>query len=69
MIRGEIEDDLEYFPEDTKGSAKVAVLGIERSIAAWGGLLNQFPKAERTILDVLVNLKKLLGQVRATFPE
>lgn len=68
MIRGELEDE-EYFPEDANGSAKVAILGIERSIAAWGGLLQQFPDQENPILDVLVALKRLLRQVDAAFPE
>jgi len=68
MIRGELED-VEYFPEDANGSAKVAIIGIERSIAAWGGLLHQFPDQENPILDVLVALKKLLRQVDAAFPD
>jgi hypothetical protein len=68
MIRGELEE-VEYFPEDANGSAKVAILGIERSIAAWGGLLHQFPDQEDAILDVLVALKTLLRQVDAAFPD
>lgn len=68
MIRGELED-VEYFPQDANGSAKVAILGIERSIAAWGGLLHEFPDQENPILDVLVALKKLLRQVDAAFPD
>jgi len=68
MIRGELED-IEYFPQDANGSAKVAIIGIERSIAAWGGLLHEFPEQENSILDVLVALKKLLRLVDATFPD
>jgi predicted hydrocarbon binding protein len=68
LIRGELEE-IEYFPEDANGSAKVAIIGIERSIAAWGGLLNQLPQQEHPILDLLVNLKKLLRQVEAVFPD
>jgi predicted hydrocarbon binding protein len=67
LIRGELED-LEYFPLDANGSAKVAIIGIERSIAAWGGLLNQLPQQEHSILELLVNLKKLLRQVEVVFP-
>jgi hypothetical protein len=67
-VRGELED-VEYFPQDANGSAKVAILGIERSIAAWGGLLHQFPDQENPILDVLVALKTLLRQVDAAFPD
>jgi hypothetical protein len=68
MIRGELED-VEYCQQDTNGSAKVAIIGIERSIAAWGGLLDQFPDQENSILDLLVALKKLLCQVDAAFPD
>jgi hypothetical protein len=68
LIRGEIED-LEFFPENANGSAKVAIIGIERSIAAWGGLLNHFPQQENYILDLLVHLKGLLRQVEAAFPD
>ena len=68
LIRGELED-LEYTPEDANGSAKVAIIGIERSIAAWGGLLNQFPDQEQSILGLLVTLKGLLRQIDAAFPD
>lgn len=68
MIRGELED-IEYFPEDANGSAKVAIIGIERSIAAWGGLLNHFPDQENPIIDVLAHLKGLLRQVGSAFPD
>lgn len=68
LIRGELES-IEYAPEDANGSAKVAIIGIERSIAAWGGLLNQFPQQEHSILDLLVNLKRLLRQVESVFPD
>jgi len=68
LIRGEFEDN-EYSPQDANGSAKVAIIGIERSIAAWGGLLHQFPDQENPILDLLVNLKRLLRQVDAAFPD
>jgi hypothetical protein len=68
MIRDRLED-AEYFLQDANGSAKVAILGIERSIAAWGGLLHEFPEQENPILDVLVALKKLLQQVDAVFPD
>lgn len=67
MLRGE-EFEIDYCPEDANGSAKVAIIGIERSLAAWGGLLNQFPQQERVILDLLVKLKGLLRKVEMSFP-
>jgi hypothetical protein len=68
MIRPELEDN-EYSPEDANGSAKVAIIGIERSMAAWARLLNQLPQQERSILDLLVHLRKLLLQVDEAFPD
>ncbi len=68
MLRGEFEQN-EYAPEDANGSAKVAIIGIERSILAWAGLLNQFPQQERSILNLLVHLKRLLRQVEMAFPK
>jgi hypothetical protein len=68
MLIGEFEQN-EYAPEDANGSAKVAIIDIERSIAAWAGLLNQFPEQERFILDLLVHLKRLLRNVETAFPK
>ena len=67
LLRGELEN-LEYSAQDTNGSAKVAIIGIERSIVAWGNLLNHFPDDEQYILEMLVILKRLLQQVESSFP-
>ncbi len=66
VIRAEL-DDLEGFQEDADGSAKVAIIGIERSIAAWGAILKRFPDHEDAIF-ALGTLKRLLRQVEAAFP-
>ncbi len=68
MIRGDL-DDAEYFPQDANGSAKVAVIAVERSIAAWGQIMQNFPEQEDDILDILVALQRLLRQVEAAFPD
>jgi hypothetical protein len=65
-IRAETEE-LECMQEDADGSAKVALIGIERSIAAWATLLRHFPDHEDAIL-ALGTLKRLLRQVEAAFP-
>ncbi|PKL51042.1 MAG: hypothetical protein CVV39_00415 [Planctomycetes bacterium HGW-Planctomycetes-1] len=66
-IRGELEE-IEYCQEDADGSAKVAIIGIERSISAWGGLLDHFPQQEQEVLNILVKLKTLLKLVEISFP-
>jgi hypothetical protein len=67
MIRGDLEDN-EYDVQDANGSAKVALLGIERSIAAWATLQRRFPDHEDIVL-ALGTLKRLLRQVEASFPD
>lgn len=63
----ELESD--DYPKDSDGSAKIAMIAIERSIDAWGGLLNSFPQMEDGLLDILVHLTKLLKETEKIFPE
>ncbi len=60
-------DDEEDMQDDANGSAKVAILGIERSIEAWTILLNHYPDHEDAIFS-LTTLKRLRKQVEAAFP-
>jgi hypothetical protein len=71
-----IEADLRKRPEildgllrDSDGSAKVALIAIDRSIAAWGAMRNHFPEQEDTILDLLVHLDRLRRKIEKTFPD
>lgn len=54
---------------DANGSAKVALLGIKRSMVAWGNLLNHFPDLEGSILSLLVLLEQTKNHVQKTFPD
>lgn len=60
---------LEEFPKDSDGSAKVALIAMDRSIAAWGELYRQFPAAQDEILDLLALLDRLRKQTEREFPE
>ena len=60
-------DELDYVQQDADGSAKVAIIGIERSMAAWATLLRRFPDHEDALF-ALGTLKRLLRQVEAAFP-
>ncbi len=64
------EDATEGGPEqsDADGSAKVALIGIDRSLAAWAELLRQLPDAEDHILPLLADLSRLRRELEATFP-
>ncbi len=50
------DDFLEYFASDCNGSAKVALIALDRSIAAWSVILEQRPEYEDTILNFLIKL-------------
>ncbi|MBN2132144.1 MAG: hypothetical protein JW741_21775 [Sedimentisphaerales bacterium] len=66
-VRAEV-DDLEYALDDADGSAKVAIIGIERSTAAWAALLSHLPDQEQSILTLLASLRVLLRLVESAFP-
>ena len=71
-IEGMLEEPREIlkdFPKDSDGSAKVALLALDRSIAAWGILLNHFPDREDDLLEILVHLERLRRKTEKEFPE
>ena len=64
-----MQDELEDMPKDYDGSAKVALLGIDRSIAAWGAMMQHFPAEENSILDILVLLERIRKKTETYFPD
>ncbi len=56
-------------PRDSDGSAKVALIGIDRSIAAWMALRQYLPERADDIIDLLVHLQHLRQAVDQTFPQ
>jgi hypothetical protein len=64
-----LDDDGVPFPKDSDGSAKVALLGMDRSIGAWGILLQVLPDAETSILELLSILERLRKLVEKEFPD
>ena len=61
-----IDDDFNY---DSLGSAKIAIIAIDRSIAALGYLLENMPNFEDDILKFLSNLSKIKKNVLISFPK
>lgn len=53
---------------DANGSAKVVLLSIERSLAAWEVVRSAFPEVADELLDILVILGQLRGGIRRMFP-
>ena len=56
------------FPSDADGSAKIALLAIDRSIAAWARLRTHLPAEADAMLDLLVLLERLRAGVEREFP-
>jgi hypothetical protein len=56
------------FPKDSDGSTKVALLGIDSSVHAWGVVLHHLPEQEDSILPMLSLLEQLRGLVETVFP-
>jgi hypothetical protein len=55
-------------PKDSDGSAKVALIGIDRSIVAWLALRQYLPEHKDNIIDVLVHLDRLRKNIEKFFP-
>jgi hypothetical protein len=56
------------FPRDADGSAKVALIGMDRSIAAWCAVWLRFPDQEDEILPLLVHLERMRRETERLFP-
>ena len=60
----------DQYASDSDGSAKVALIGIDRSIAAWGCLNRIFPGFyNNNIKNILTHLDRLRKKVEMTFPD
>jgi len=71
-VRGTLEERselLEEFPKDSDGSAKVALIAIDRSTAAWGHMHRHFPSHQDQILKIIQHLDDLRRRVEHVFPE
>lgn len=58
----------EDFLKDSDGSIKVALIGIDRSITAWGILQEHFPEKTDYILTILLHLDRLRRSCEKEFP-
>jgi hypothetical protein len=67
----EFEEDPELaeFPRDSDGSAKVALIGIDRSIAAWRMMQLSLPERAESIVPLILQLERLRQCVEKSFPD
>jgi hypothetical protein len=54
--------------KDSDGSVKVALLGMSRSIGAWGRLSEEFPDQASEMVPLLVHLERLRRKTEVCFP-
>lgn len=62
------EDEDDSYPKDSDGSAKVAIIAIERSMMAWSWLYELLPESEDTTLNALSLLSQLKTKAMEEFP-
>jgi hypothetical protein len=67
--RNEKEDAGDGFPKNSDGSAKVALIGLDRSIGAWKMLLSCFPGQQQPILHFVASLESIRRRVESQFPQ
>jgi len=63
------EISFEGMEDDMNGSAKVALIAIDRSIGAWGKFLEYFPEAEDSIFEILILLNNIRKSAEERFPD
>ncbi|HJU93808.1 MAG TPA: hypothetical protein VJ656_12795 [Pyrinomonadaceae bacterium] len=64
----ELEEDLDL-PKDSDGSTKVALIGIDRSIAAWRMMQLALPERADSIVPLILQLEMLRTRLEHAFPE
>lgn len=71
-LQGKMEEEEDgpdhAYPRDSDGSAKIALLAIERSMKAWTLILRHLPDAEDAALQALAVLSKVRTTVLNLFP-
>jgi hypothetical protein len=65
--REELDEDPEV-PKDSDGSVKVALIGIDRSIAAWRLMQLSLPQQAQSIMTLILQLETLRTRLELGFP-
>jgi hypothetical protein len=63
------DPELAELPKDSDGSAKVALIGIDRSIAAWRLMQLSLPERAGPIVPLILQLERLRRRLEKHFPE
>jgi len=65
----ETDEELKAFSKDSDGSAKIALIAIDRSIAAWSGLREALGADGESILDLQAQLAAIRREAEKLFPQ
>ncbi len=65
----EEQDGPDEFPSDADGSAKIALIAIDRSISAWAVISHHFPLETESVLGIISFLDRLGQAIEETFPK
>ncbi|HTV39620.1 MAG TPA: hypothetical protein VMF08_03520 [Candidatus Sulfotelmatobacter sp.] len=66
----ETDEELKRFPKDSDGSAKIVLIAIDRSIAAWSGLREALGGDDGdSVLDLLAQLAQIRRETEKLFPQ
>jgi hypothetical protein len=71
-VRGSLEEKEERydeFPSDSDGSAKIALIAIDRSIAAWAVIQHYITDGDKEVIAIIAFLDGLRQAVEETFPK
>src|SRR6185369_6888514 len=64
----EADPEIVEFPNDSDGCAKVALIGIDRSIAAWRLMQLSLPEYPVSIVPLILQLECLRNRLETAFP-
>ncbi len=71
-IHGKVEDEKDgddEFPSDADGSAKIALIAIDRSIGAWAVIPHHFPREAESVFEIISFLDRLRQAIEEMFPK
>jgi len=62
-------DDFNDLPKDSDGSAKIALIAMDRSISAWGVVASRLAGHKAAAAEIIGRLKRIRGITEKEFPE
>ena len=67
--RKEEDSEGNYVPKDSDGLAKVALIGIDRSIAGWRLMQLSLSDRSESIVPLILQLDRLRNNLEKSFPQ